>query len=505
MRVPFGRRELMWLGVITLIGAALRLYRLSEWSLWIDEAHTLRDALKPAPEFWATNRAYPLSYLLLRGLLPDGVLPILPSLREDWLRLPFAFFGMLSVPLLALIGRPIIGARAALFAAALLAVSPWHLYWSQNARGYSMVMFFGLLGAGSFHLGMVHRSALQIVAGLLVTFVSGLCHPSGHLLFAAYLLYAVVASRRGAPRPKWLLAGLILVLLVLTPIVLPILQTHMRNKPAFSIAHLAQTTIYFVGIPVLVAAVGGILWLLDRGERAAGFLLCWAVVPLLELAFLAPVGVQVTAQYGFTTLPAFCLGAAVLIEVMMVRVASIGLRGGILRAVPMAILVLPMVGQDWLYFERQHGDRPRWREAALYIQRHSAQQARVISTNGRSMAYYLQSRSLGFTAGDSGIQIVDLADFILNEAGGGHEFLRGEIARAYGFTTWADLVASGERHEERRLRTQLFVVVTEPELYEMDPNKLFLSVARQELHSVDWLPNWNGPKDMTVHIYELRQ
>ena len=48
------------------------------------------------------------------------------------------------------------------------------------------------------------------------------------------------------------------------------------------------------------------------------------------------------------------------------------------------------------------------------------------------------------------------------------------------------------------------LVVTEPELYEMDPKKLLLGVARQELHGVDWLPNWNGPKDMTVHIYELR-
>jgi hypothetical protein len=482
---PFGRRELIWLGAITLAAAGLRLFRLGEWSLWIDEAHTLRDVLKPAPQFWEENSGYPLSYLLLRGLVPDGPLPLLPSLREDWLRLPFAFFGILSVPLLALIGRPILGARASLFAAALLAVSPWHLYWSQNARGYALVLFFGMLGAGTFHLGVTRRSAVQIGFALLMTLVAGLCHPSGHLLFAAYLVDALAGWRRSAPRPRWLLAGLLLLLLVLTPIVLPLLQTHMRNKPAFSFAHLAQTTVYFVGIPVLIAALGGVLWLLDRGSRAAAFLLTWGIVPLLALAVMSATGMEVTAQYAFATLPAFCLAAAVLIEVMMVRVASTGLRGAILRAVPIAILVLPMLGQDWLYFERQHGDRPRWREAAHLIARQASRDARVVSTNGRSMAYYLNPASLGWSGGQRDVQIVDLARHMFEQAGG-DAILREQIALA------------------RAERSQLYVVVTEPELYQWDPAKLFLGTAKKELQLLDWLPNWNGPKDMTVHVFRLR-
>ena len=145
---PFTRRHLGYLMLFTLIAAVLRLYHLGEWSLWIDEAHTYRDVTKPFEAFWSEGTShYPLSFLLLRGMAYLFGLAAV-DLDEKFMRLPFAFFGIASVPAIAIVARGMIGRRSALLAALFLALSPWHIYWSQNARSYSMVLFLSLIAMG---------------------------------------------------------------------------------------------------------------------------------------------------------------------------------------------------------------------------------------------------------------------------------------------------------------------------------------------------------------------
>lgn len=60
------------------------------------------------------------------------------------IRLPEAILGALSVVLLFLLGRQTYGARAGLIAAALLALSGFHIYWSQSARMYAPGALLGL-------------------------------------------------------------------------------------------------------------------------------------------------------------------------------------------------------------------------------------------------------------------------------------------------------------------------------------------------------------------------
>ena len=84
----------LFLVLATLVGAALRLYQLGEWSVWVDEAHTWRDATMPLDGergfMSADRRFYPLPFFLLRFLLGVGVLGY-----DEWsIRLPFAIFGI---------------------------------------------------------------------------------------------------------------------------------------------------------------------------------------------------------------------------------------------------------------------------------------------------------------------------------------------------------------------------------------------------------------------------
>jgi len=58
----------------------------------------------------------------------------------EWLRLPSLVAGTVSIPLLYLVGARTLGRRAGVAAAALLALSPFMIYYSTEARAYSLMI-----------------------------------------------------------------------------------------------------------------------------------------------------------------------------------------------------------------------------------------------------------------------------------------------------------------------------------------------------------------------------
>lgn len=485
-RLPsFTGQHLQILLGITLLAAGLRLLGVGEWSFWIDEAHTVRDVTKPLDEFWASHSSrYPLSYLILRGLLT-----ILPSTSEGWLRLPFVFFGIASVPALAFVGRSLVGPRAALIAALLLAASPWHVYWSQNCRSYSMVLFFSLLAMGAYQFANQHRSLLFGVLSLALSVVAGLFHTSAYLLLAAQLGFAGLArltttgsSKADAirrPLERWLPWIILGTLLLLSPLLMGGLSYFQRAKPDFSLGHLVQTVVYLVRMPLILLAACGCALLMSRDDRSALFLMCWITAPLVVLGIAASAVVKVTAQYAFYTLPAFCLlagYAATRFRVGEVRRVWIDL---VLRSMPLLIVLADMGGYAYLYYTSQHGDRPNWRAAKDWIEREPGRARLVLTTNGPSMRYYLDPESL--KRANSAV-VEEIVDWEIDKP---EAYLDGYIARA------------------RKENLALYVVLTEPELAEMDPSHRFDRHLRTHFWQVRRFPVWTGPKDMTVLVYEL--
>jgi mannosyltransferase len=120
-----------------LLAAALRLSTLDLQSLWYDEAFTPVHVLHPS--LWATLRSVlhtenspPLWYLLEWAdtrVLGNGAVA---------LRLPSALAGIATVPVAWAIGRELAGRRAALLCAAIVAVNPLFVWYSQEARVYSL-------------------------------------------------------------------------------------------------------------------------------------------------------------------------------------------------------------------------------------------------------------------------------------------------------------------------------------------------------------------------------
>ncbi|MGH7502357.1 MAG: glycosyltransferase family 39 protein [Longimicrobiales bacterium] len=112
--------------------------------LWLDEINGIlawmRPPLSEILTVYKGDGQHPLYALL-------GHASILLFGEHAWsVRLPAALFGAATVPMLYVLGRRVASRREALFAAMLLAVSYHHVWFSQNARGYTILTFFVLVG-----------------------------------------------------------------------------------------------------------------------------------------------------------------------------------------------------------------------------------------------------------------------------------------------------------------------------------------------------------------------
>jgi mannosyltransferase len=133
---------------LTALAAALRLPTLGSQSLWLDEVLTgnlARGSLGDLFHVVAQQEANPPLFYLGEWLWTR-----LAGTSELALRLPSALCGIALVPVGYAIGRRLAGERAAVALAALVAVHPLLVYYSQEARGYSVVALACAVGFWCF-------------------------------------------------------------------------------------------------------------------------------------------------------------------------------------------------------------------------------------------------------------------------------------------------------------------------------------------------------------------
>ncbi len=132
-------RYLQALIVLTVIGAFLRLFQLGTASLWLDEASTLTFARQSFTQIWGSLSAGefnpPLFYWLEHAMLTFGE-------SEVVLRLIPAILGILTIPVFYFLGVEILDRNTGIVGAALLAFSPFQIFYSQEARAYAPMLFF---------------------------------------------------------------------------------------------------------------------------------------------------------------------------------------------------------------------------------------------------------------------------------------------------------------------------------------------------------------------------
>src|SRR5262245_54174362 len=126
-------------GMVVAGGLALRFYAIGAKSLWIDESFSIWMASQPLDVLWRStvqlDQHPPLYYTLLHFWLALGD-------GEAVVRGFSALWGALMLPVMYLIGERVGGRALGLLSALILAISPLHIWFAQQARMYTMLTFF---------------------------------------------------------------------------------------------------------------------------------------------------------------------------------------------------------------------------------------------------------------------------------------------------------------------------------------------------------------------------
>jgi mannosyltransferase len=185
---------------LTALAAALRFSTLGAQSLWYDEAFTPVHVLHPGlgatlHSVVHTENTPPLWYVLewaITRVLGTGAVA---------LRLLSAFAGVATVPVAWAIGRELSSRRSAVACAALVAVNPLFVWYSQEARAYALFVLFAAVAMLYFLRALReerrgHPGAADLAAFALTGSLALLTHYFAVFLLAPMVLWLLWASDR---------------------------------------------------------------------------------------------------------------------------------------------------------------------------------------------------------------------------------------------------------------------------------------------------------------------
>ena len=395
---------------LILIAIALRFWRLGDWNFQATEIFTLRDSV--TPQF---RNPRPLGYLLTYFL----VKPFLP-LNEFGLRLLPAIFGVLAIPALYLVGRRLVGTRAALFGALLLTFSHLHVNYSQLARYWSLVFLLSAIYPYALYIGVRDRNRGALTLGVVTGALAALAHPVAILLLMGPAVLLAFEVRRIDMRRLWSQSSVrwaALVLGVVAAIVawrfVPILHAwitdHDKSPGGGEFLHTSfkqgvKQINYLLGLsegltpPVALTGVVGLYLLWRSRDRPLGvFLASLAVFPFVFLTLIS-VRTPVSQYYLVPALPVFFLGAGVFLD----RLFQVDwdLRPRWLLPSTIVLLVLSAGGQS-LASEYLNGRRYDFRAMARWLQPQLAPGDIVFSDQPGVLRHYLPGTEVQHLRPDS--------------------------------------------------------------------------------------------------------
>jgi len=239
--------NLIILLLIVCLGAFLRIYRLGDQSLWLDEARAFFRAGQNINSLWINQpkESNPPFY----DALFHFYLQLTGRNDEFYVRFFSAIIGILLVPLIFFAGKCMFGAKAGLLSSFLIAISPYHIYYSQDAKMYALLAFLSLFSLFLYYLSLEKGNNFYWVSYTVTTIALIYSHNIGFLLFLAQIIIFVVLYRKIRGNLWNLFLSFLVIAISLVPRVLCWLwqisiDANPWLKPA-SINDIIQTFSYF--------------------------------------------------------------------------------------------------------------------------------------------------------------------------------------------------------------------------------------------------------------------
>jgi len=365
-------RALLW--TLTLAGLALRLYDLAGESLWLDEIVTgfrVHERLNDILFGWDSRSQGPLYYLWVKawGLLV-GV--------DEWrLRIWSAVWGTLTIPAVYALGREIGSRTAARWSAAFVAVLPFAVHYSQEARPYALFLLLSALSylyALRLLRGYSMRNAVWYVLWTTAAFYT---HPFALFLVGSQVVLGLLLWRDGEfdavrqqPKKYVIVFGILGVLC---------LHEFWQNFVEFSKKVEGVSTAGWIPVPGwlwLIKAPASLFMQLELGGAMLGFafaILIWrrSQVSRATVLFLASVAVffwlvPFALSHIVTPIAVERYSAPGALSVVLLMGAAVSyLCGRVQRVV--AVLLLAATAYP-LYGYYTGVDKDPWRQCASYLE-----------------------------------------------------------------------------------------------------------------------------------------
>jgi mannosyltransferase len=383
------------LGGILLLAALLRFFRLGRQSYWADEVTSIWevDGLHgPILENLMHSIHGPLHFALL------GIWGRIGGFGEVWTRSLSVLTGLLGVWLIYILARRLANERVALWTALFMAVSPFHIWYSQEVRNYAQLITLSILSM-ILLLRILDRGSLgNWLAFFLVAIAAMLSNLAAAFLFAAQGIYLLLR------RPR-LAARILLILVVIVVLLLPWIRNFdigwrpdlvnkagaVRNTNFHPLFLPYTISVYGVGDTVgptrdemnrglsadmfipwlpyfaIAGAAFALLFLLGLRARRGlpegiWFFLLWLLVPIIITAALAVLNVKAyNVRYVSVGFPAFLILIAAGLESM---------RGRWRRMLLLVAMLCIFVSLKNFYFDSYYW-KPDARTAAATLAEHA--------------------------------------------------------------------------------------------------------------------------------------
>ncbi|MGC8827101.1 MAG: glycosyltransferase family 39 protein, partial [Anaerolineae bacterium] len=312
-------------------------------------------------------------------------------------RLLSVLWGVLAIPVLWAVGRRVGRERAGLWAALLLAISPFHIYYSQEVRMYGMVTCLGALGVWLSLEALERRQAVWWAGAGLALLAALYTQYYAVFIILALTVFLVVDRRWQEAWRAWrgVLAGIALAYLPWVWYTAPRLITYVRYKVsmdkdlplapweflrrillAYGAGHLEDVwqAWWPLGLVPAALALAGAAWLLLRRRRhpAQGTLLAlglaWLLIPWLGgylINVIAPFNPPRSERLMLISLPAFLmLGGEAIQEVLDKTRPAVRWAAFTLLALYTVVIGLSLVG----YYTVPRYPQEDYRELARFIE-----------------------------------------------------------------------------------------------------------------------------------------
>jgi 4-amino-4-deoxy-L-arabinose transferase-like glycosyltransferase len=448
--------QYVWLAVIILFAAALRFYRLGEWSFWFDEISTINRASSHYSDLHGLLQNIPpaINWIPLSVILTGFVTNAL-GISEWSSRLVPAVIGIISIPAIYFPTRKEFGTTIGLISALLLAVSPWHIEWSQNARFYSSLMLLCILALFAFYYALENDQPVLICLFLMLLYLATSERITALMIVPVVIMYPLLLKILPFEKPPGLrLRNLIIIFLAGVAFILyeiyglismgnsSLLDTFLVFSPnrGPDPARLLAYILFNIGIPLVCLAFFGGIYLLMKKNRSGLFFFLGAVIPV-GLLLIANSFMYTDERYAFITLPSWIiLGALATTEIFSeTRNQSKVLAFGVL-----ALLLANAAYSNLLYSLENNGNRLDWRKGFELIRERSVDGDLFVSYWPDLGTYYL---------GKDVLSLIDVNAELMNARGQRAWFVIDN------FAVWSVSETSlwVERHCELIMSDEMFV------------------------------------------------